>query len=1066
MKTFSRFSTIEPRDRVRILGAAVGFICVAVANLLIRIGGDTLFLSAYSRETLASLYLATAVIVSLLASLFGLLSGRIPVHRLIAASSLFLVVLVVGVRVALGAEIRAAKLAAYLLADLTVNGTMLLFWSFFAQLFDSREAKQYIGFVGAAGTAACMAAALAVGPFNRSLGVENLLVVVAILLAAFALVVQLLASGSRERSPQRRERPPSSGSRPGVRYRLRLLLNENIRGLAAMVGVATVTVTLVDFQFKAAAQSTFSAAELPGFFGNFYAAANVVVLLIQLLAVSWLLRKGGLLLSLCLLPAALLLTSSLTVFGPEFSGVVASRFAVQIMVFTVDTAALHVLYLGVRKQSYSQARAFVDGICKPVAMGLTGFLLFFGSSRVGFQGLALAAAAAALVWIFLARTNYRTYLNALVEGLRAKLIYPGERPEGQPDRTVEHYVRERLLTAPPEDLPYLLTVLGEFRDLDLNPEMRLLLQRDEPDVKVVALERLRETSEAADLDLVLAQREHPEPMVRRAVVTTASVLGGQSVSEALALALDDPEPEVRAEAAVALIQLADLNGLMLGVQTLKNLIDSTEPRDRRATARPLARVHLPGRQNLMRKLLTDPEIKVRRAALEACVERPDEGLVPTLAGQLSDPGLSGLAVDALVNAAGGTLSYLESLDEDGLKRAFDRGPLLYLVLSRIGGDRALSSLRRLSGRTYISWAFADCFRRLLQHRRPSAGETAEVNRMVDGQLRLLGERRMTLRALDGLAGTDFLQGALDAEIAAHVRNLFLFLEILVPGVDMDVFRLKVTRGRPEDRAKALDVLESLLPLNLRTRVLRVLDPKRAAAGPVSDPFSKLLESEVVPSILAGAVFAAGRNERRDLVGSIRPLLGHDVPLCRETALDALCRLDENSGNVVLVDDPDPSVRRFARTLGGDDGEECPMITVERVLFLRHVPLFSQMSAAELSALARITEEAVFPAGSQILVEGELGETLYLVVDGEVLIHSGDKRLGVLKSEDHFGEMAILDGEPRSASATALTDCLLLTVNRRDFNDLLNQHVAVARAVITTLNERLRNTIGLLRSAEN
>jgi CRP-like cAMP-binding protein len=142
-----------------------------------------------------------------------------------------------------------------------------------------------------------------------------------------------------------------------------------------------------------------------------------------------------------------------------------------------------------------------------------------------------------------------------------------------------------------------------------------------------------------------------------------------------------------------------------------------------------------------------------------------------------------------------------------------------------------------------------------------------------------------------------------------------------------------------------------------------------------------------------------------------------------------------------------------------------MITVERVLFLRHVPLFAQMTAAELSSLARISEEAVFTAGSQIIVEGDLGDTLYLVVDGEVLIHSGEQRLGVLESKDHFGEMAILDGEPRSASATALTDCLVLTVKRRDFNDLLNQHVAVARAVITTLNERLRNTIGLLKEGK-
>mgnify|MGYP001059052920 FL=1 len=134
-----------------------------------------------------------------------------------------------------------------------------------------------------------------------------------------------------------------------------------------------------------------------------------------------------------------------------------------------------------------------------------------------------------------------------------------------------------------------------------------------------------------------------------------------------------------------------------------------------------------------------------------------------------------------------------------------------------------------------------------------------------------------------------------------------------------------------------------------------------------------------------------------------------------------------------------------------------MIVVEKMLFLRHVPLFSKMVSSELGRIAHITQETVYPAGTKIIQEGEQGDCLYLIVDGEDLIHKGETRLNILKPKSHFGEMSIIDGEPRSASATALVDCLTLRIDRRDFNELLSTRSQVAVEVIRVLNRRLRET---------
>jgi CRP-like cAMP-binding protein len=132
-----------------------------------------------------------------------------------------------------------------------------------------------------------------------------------------------------------------------------------------------------------------------------------------------------------------------------------------------------------------------------------------------------------------------------------------------------------------------------------------------------------------------------------------------------------------------------------------------------------------------------------------------------------------------------------------------------------------------------------------------------------------------------------------------------------------------------------------------------------------------------------------------------------------------------------------------------------VITVQKVIFLRKVPLFSGMPPSELSHLAGIAEEYVFYTEETIITEGDHGDSLYLIVEGTVRVHRGAVTLAELGPDDYFGEMSILDGEPRSASVTANTDCSLLCISQADFHDILSRHHEVALTIIKTLTQRLR-----------
>lgn len=132
-------------------------------------------------------------------------------------------------------------------------------------------------------------------------------------------------------------------------------------------------------------------------------------------------------------------------------------------------------------------------------------------------------------------------------------------------------------------------------------------------------------------------------------------------------------------------------------------------------------------------------------------------------------------------------------------------------------------------------------------------------------------------------------------------------------------------------------------------------------------------------------------------------------------------------------------------------------TVEKVLFLKSIDLFSQIPGEDLARVAQIAEELDFEPGERIMQEGEMGDSMYLIVDGVVQVFKGPRVVVELSERECVGEMAILDSEPRSASVVARGAVRALRIEREDFYELMNEKAEIARGIIKVLTRRLRNT---------
>jgi CRP-like cAMP-binding protein len=136
------------------------------------------------------------------------------------------------------------------------------------------------------------------------------------------------------------------------------------------------------------------------------------------------------------------------------------------------------------------------------------------------------------------------------------------------------------------------------------------------------------------------------------------------------------------------------------------------------------------------------------------------------------------------------------------------------------------------------------------------------------------------------------------------------------------------------------------------------------------------------------------------------------------------------------------------------------MTAQTADFLASVPMFSGLQRDELLKFAELTRERTYPKGSVILFQGDPGDSLYVLRQGraKVVLIGEDGReviLGVLEPGAHFGELSLIDDQPRSAHVIAMEDSQLLILRREDFRRRVEANPTVAWALLTELSRRLR-----------
>jgi CRP/FNR family cyclic AMP-dependent transcriptional regulator len=265
--------------------------------------------------------------------------------------------------------------------------------------------------------------------------------------------------------------------------------------------------------------------------------------------------------------------------------------------------------------------------------------------------------------------------------------------------------------------------------------------------------------------------------------------------------------------------------------------------------------------------------------------------------------------------------------------------------------------------------------------------------------------------------------------------------------DRDAISLAIENlggSNPDQQANALEMLDALGDRDTIRPLLRLWEVQQEAAetaGVALEDWLLRLLKDRDPWLRACAALAAADSAAVADVTS---------PLAAE-----LGRLAQS--------DPDALVRETAAvSLKGEVVmETLPTLSLmERILFLRRVPLFADLPPAELKQVAGIAEEMLFLDGEIISHQDDPGDEMYIIVSGEVKVEAGAQGNGTTelarrRTGDYVGEMAIISKEPRMASLVAVGDVRTLCISQKPFEGILRQRPETSLAVMRVLCARLR-----------
>jgi HEAT repeat protein len=935
---------VRPEEARRTAFAFVYLFTAIGAFIVGRVTRTVLFLEITDyKEKLPLMYVLIALTVSVAMYGYSRVERKLRRDQTNAITLVALIVITLGFRLTLRPGEHLMYWAFYIWVEVYGSFLIVQFWTFCNELFHARQAKRLFAVIGGGGVLANVAIGFAISGAVHGLGTENLLFVLCGLLGVSLSMVVMLGREARAELTQARERTPAQKAKASGK----VFQTRHVRLIAAVVVLTYLVSTLTDYQFQVIVGDS-----IPGkddrsaYFGTFFGVTGILAGIIQFFLTSRILERFGVLVALVLLPLAMLGGTAGILAVPAITALWAAgatKGAENVLRYTVNDSTLQLLYLPVPAHIRSSAKAWIDGILKPLSVGGAGIVL---AAMVGqlekLVGLSLGidvdvyqlswiVAAALLAWVVTLVALRKEYLASLLSTLHKRRLNFADAKFQINDEATLKTLESSLASDDMGEVLHALELMpfvtGKARAA-LETKVAELLVHPSDEVRRAGLKFLGVAGASRHANRISDLLEDSSSTVRAAASLACCAVMKERAINGVHPLLDDLAPIVRSHAIAGLIRYGGLDGVLACADKLKRMLSAPNATDREQAAWVLGEVGVAHFYQPLVPLLADTDQRVRLAAINAAGRLKSPELIPSLVQELGHPRLAGPAAAALASFGPSIVdmvsAILDSSDRPEMVRAH-----ACKILTRVGDARAVEVLTRhlVDANGTVRSAVIHALTSLVHYspgvridRRAVGAALLEESRFAFGLIALAEDLRLD-------ATTTLLADALEHRQMQALARIFGLLALKYPTSTIELVRTNMKSAQAATRGNAVEVLDNLLDKEEKAFLIPLFEDapaqkKLQLVEPVI-PVKRRQRAACLEELLPGSddwlrvcsAMAVGTWQVASLEPKVRTLLDDKNPLCRETAIVALAKLSDKKALKqhleTMKQDPARSVSRYA-----------------------------------------------------------------------------------------------------------------------------------------------------------
>jgi CRP-like cAMP-binding protein/ATP/ADP translocase/HEAT repeat protein len=984
---------------------------IVSASTISRTAADTLFLSRYDASVLSYMYLPQAAILLLTGFIYQKLCGRFRTDQMVVSVIITASALALLSRVAVGIGFGWIFPVIYVGYDVLNFLMIVCFWQFATSIMDQRKAKRMIGLVGSGGLVGGILSGFGLKLLVQPLGTENLIFIYAAAQLLCLLFVLRLLRGVPspvEFFAIKSNLKKSSKARTRVQEEKRGLFQSvpHLKYVAIMAGTLTISLTLIDYQFKVILRGTLQNEELASFMGSFYGFAGLLALFIQLFISGKIITRFGVMLAILVFPIALFTGSFALLLMPVLAVATAVKASDKVLGDTIYSSVSQLIMFPVSPEWRGRAKGFLDGIVRNGAKGIAAISLIVLSQWFSIEQFSYFILALIGCCIFAAVKIKKTYLSMLLSTLQSKGMDPQDEPDFVDPASIQ-ILSTALHSHDKQEALYAFKLLSGIKEFDMNVPIKALLQHPVQEMQIEALKFIQSETPAGADALLEEHLSSQSAALRAPAILALAAYAKEEQLERITGYLHESAVVLRAAAIVGLIKYYGIEGMFHAVGVLKQLLENGQEEERIAMASLFGQIGIASFYKPLIPMLEDASPLVRIRALESVAVLRVPELVKHVIPLLNDSKVREQATAALKNYEEAVILPLL----EGYMTAKELHLHLPRVLEEIGTQAALDSLLQ----HYLLFTH-ELREKVLESAARIHAEDTQVDKkhaehLIDQEMAYYFEWVEQSKAISRTGDEAELSEAIEQMRQRHVKRIFQLLAFLYDSKAIHAVYTNWKDGNARQQANAIEVIDQLLKGKLRTDMTKI--------------------------ILAAAV---GRHDSTSL----------------ERKEKAMCW---------FYDQSDPWINLNIDDMRATEEEPAQVTLMRQVQLLKRVTLFAGLTGRDFYNIAQRLQPLLLPKGAEIVRQGENGDSLYLIEQGKAGIYINGSKVNELGAYAYFGEISVITDRVRSATVLAEEDVKLYELTSDAFYEIIFDRTEIAMELMKLLSLRLRSTNDKVASSQ-